>query len=342
MVNITAHPSVDWAYMVAAIAEGDRARLIASPNPWVGAVLVEPSGRRHVGHTGRPGERHAERVVLDRAGPAAHGATLYVTLEPCTDHGRVPPCVDAIIEAGVARVVVALRDPDPAVAGGGLRRLRDAGIDVEVGVGAERVAAQLEAYLHHRTTGRPFVVAKIASSLDGRVAAADGSSRWITGPEARADGHRLRAVADAILVGAGTVRADDPSLTVRDWIPPPPLTVDDVQPLRIVLGSAPANARVHPALEVDGDLGGVLADLARRGVVELLVEGGPTVIGDLQDAGLIDEYVVYLAPAVLGPMGTPMFAGESADTIADAWRGDIVGVDRLGTDLRIRLRPRVA
>ncbi|MEQ8719302.1 MAG: bifunctional diaminohydroxyphosphoribosylaminopyrimidine deaminase/5-amino-6-(5-phosphoribosylamino)uracil reductase RibD [Acidimicrobiales bacterium] len=340
-MNPPGHPSVDWAYMVAAIAEGDRARMIAPPNPWVGAVLVEPGGRRHVGHTERPGGRHAERVALDRAGSAAVGSTLYVTLEPCSHHGRTPPCVDAVIEAGVARVVVAIRDPDPNVAGGGLRRLRDAGLEVEVGVGADRVSEQLEAYLHHRTTGRPFVVAKMACTLDGRVAAADGSSRWITGPEARADGHRLRATADAILVGAGTVRADDPSLTVRDWTPPAPLKLDDVQPIRVVLGTAPPDARAQPFLEVDGDLREVLRDLADRGVVELLVEGGPTVIGDLQDAGLIDEYVIYLAPAVLGPMGTPMFAGDSAETIDDIWRGDIVGVERLGSDLRIRVRPRI-
>ena len=209
-------------------------------------------------------------AALLEAGEAARGATLYVTLEPCAHHGRTPPCTDAIIEAGVARVVVGIEDPDDRVAGRGLAALRAAGLEVTVGVAADEVAEQLAPYRKHRTTGQPWVVLKMAASLDGRTAAPDGTSRWITGEAARQDVHRLRARSDAVLVGAGTVRSDDPELTVR---------LDDgvgrEQPLRVVLGKAPADAKVQPALELSGDLGDVLTELGRRGVLQLLVEGGP-------------------------------------------------------------------
>src|SRR5690606_21052317 len=173
-----------------------------------------------------------------------------VTLEPCSHHGRTPPCADALVEAGVGRVVVGILDPDPRVRGRGVERLRDAGVEVTVGVAADVVGEQLAAYVTHRTTGRPHDVRKLASRLDGRTAAPAGTSRWITGPEARADAHRLRAESDAVLVGAGTVRADAPELTVRH--------VEGPDPLRVVLGRAPAGAKVHPCLEVEGDLGDVL------------------------------------------------------------------------------------
>jgi len=253
-----------------------------------------------------------------------------VTLEPCAHHGRTPPCVDAIIEAGVARVVVGIEDPDPNVRGRGIARLREAGIDVEVGVLADEVRAQLAPYLKHRSTGRPWLVLKLAASLDGRTAAPDGSSQWITGEEARADAHRLRAESDAVIVGAGTVRADDPSLTVRH--------VEGRDPLRVVLGKAPADAKVHPALELEGDLTAVLDELGRRGVVQALVEGGATVAGAFHRAGLVDRYVVYLAPTLFGgDDGRPMFAGAGAATIDDVWRGQITDVERLGDDLRLEL-----
>src|SRR6476646_8103627 len=222
-------------------------RASTSPNPWVGCV-IEPGPFE--GATAPPGGPHAEAAALQRAGDHARGSTLVVTLEPCAHHGRTPPCTDAIIDAGVARVVVGIEDPDPRVSGRGIARLREAGIDVEVGVCADEVRAQLAPYLKHRRTGRPWVVLKLAASIDGRTAAPDGSSKWITGEAARADAHRLRAESDAVIVGAGTVRADDPSLTVRD--------AEGSDPLRVVLGKAPENAKVHPALELSGDLDDIL------------------------------------------------------------------------------------
>ena len=302
-------------------------RASTSPNPWVGAV-IDPGGFE--GATQPPGGPHAEIVALEAAGASARGATMVVTLEPCAHHGRTPPCVDAIVDAGIARVVVGIEDPDPNVSGNGIARLRAAGVEVEVGILADQVRAQLAPYLKHRTTGRPWLVLKLAASVDGRTAAPDGSSQWITGEEARTDAHRLRAESDAVIVGAGTVRADDPSLTVRK--------VEGRDPLRVVLGKAPPDARVRPALEVDGELEEVLEELGRRGVLQAVVEGGPTVAGAFHRAGLVDRYVVYLAPALFGgDDGRPLFTGPGAPTIADVWRGRITHVERLGDDLKLEL-----
>lgn len=322
-----------------AIAVAATARRRVAPRPWVGAVVVPADaapGEAFEGATdGRTGP-HAEVVALDRAGSRARGSTLYVTLEPCAHHGVTPPCVDAVIAAGVRRVVVAVEDPDPKVAGEGLARLRDAGIEVEVGVAAAEVAEQLRPYLHHRRTGRPFVVLKLAATLDGRTAAPDGSSRWITGEAARLDVHRLRAECDAILVGAGTVRADDPALTVR--LPDGERGTDDTEPLRVVLGHAPAGAAVHPCIETSGDLDAVLDELGARGVLQLLVEGGPTVAHAFHTAGLVDRYVLYLAPALFGgDDARPLFAGPGAPTIGDLSRLRIVATARVGDDLRLDL-----
>ncbi|HUQ62602.1 MAG TPA: bifunctional diaminohydroxyphosphoribosylaminopyrimidine deaminase/5-amino-6-(5-phosphoribosylamino)uracil reductase RibD [Acidimicrobiales bacterium] len=305
------------------------ARSTASPNPWVGCVIV-PTGSE--GATEAPGGRHAERVALDVAGDRARGATLVVTLEPCGFHGRTPPCTTGIIDAGIERVVVGTADPDERVSGNGIAQLRAAGIDVDVGVCESQVREQLAPYLTHRATGRPWVVLKMALSLDGRAAAPDGSSKWLTGDAARADAHRLRAESDAIIVGAGTVRADDPALTVR--------SVAGRDPLRVVLGEAPDGAKVHPALEVEGDLGAILDDLADRDVVQVLVEGGPTVAAAFHRAGLVNRYVLYLAPILFGGAdGLPLFTGPGASTIDEAWRGRIISVARLGDDLRVELAP---
>lgn len=322
----------DAAFLDRAIALAATVRAMASPNPWVGAVLVTADGTVHEGATASPGGPHAEAAALASAGPAAAGATAYVTLEPCSHHGRTPPCADALIGAGVARVVVGIEDPDPRVSGQGIARLRAAGVAVDVGLRAGAVAAQLAPYLKHRRTGRPWVVLKLAATLDGRTAAPDGTSQWITGEVARDDAHRLRAESDAVLVGAGTVRADDPSLTVR--------RVPGRDPLRVVLGRAPAGAKVHPALEVSGDLGDVLDDLGRRDVVQVLVEGGATVAHALHAARLVDRYVLYLAPALFGgDDASGLFAGSGAPTMAGVWRGRIVDVVRLGDDVRVDLAP---
>jgi diaminohydroxyphosphoribosylaminopyrimidine deaminase/5-amino-6-(5-phosphoribosylamino)uracil reductase len=319
-----------------AIEVAATARRRVSPRPWVGAVVRSDTGEVFAGATdGRSGP-HAEVVAMGLAGAAARGATLAVTLEPCAHVGRTGPCADAVIAAGVRRVVVGLVDPDPRVAGEGIARLRAAGVDVEVGVRAAEIEDQLAPYLTHRRTGRPRVVLKLAASLDGRTAAPDGSSRWITGPEARRDAHRLRADSDAVLVGAGTVRADDPALTVRL----PAGEADGVEPLRVVLGRAPAGARVQPCLELAGPAGDVLDELGERGVLQVLVEGGAGVARDFHRAGVVDRYVLYLAPALFGgDDARPLFAGAGAPTIGDVWRGDIAEVRRLGPDLRIDLLP---
>ncbi|MGH9119246.1 MAG: bifunctional diaminohydroxyphosphoribosylaminopyrimidine deaminase/5-amino-6-(5-phosphoribosylamino)uracil reductase RibD [Acidimicrobiales bacterium] len=325
----------DDVHMARAIGLGGGARTLAPPNPWVGAVVVTATARAFEGATSAPGGPHAEIVAINSAatvGADLAGATLYVTLEPCGHHGRTPPCVDAIVAAGIGRVVIGLEDPDPQVDGRGVRRLRESGVDVEVGVLAEQVERQLLPYLKHRRTGRPWVVLKLAATIDGRTAAPDGTSQWITGPEARTDAHRLRAESDAVIVGAGTVRVDDPALTVR--------LVDGRDPLRVVVGQAPPDARIHPALELDGPLTDVLDELGRRGVVQALVEGGAGVAGRFHRDGLVDRYVLYLAPALFGGEDAQgLFAGAGAASIDDVWRGRIVHVERLGDDLKVEIEP---
>lgn len=320
----------DEQVMARSMALASAVRATTSPNPWVGCVLTAADGTTFEGATQPPGGPHAERVALAAAGEQARGATLHCTLEPCSHQGRTGPCADALIEAGVAKVVFALEDPDPKVAGQGAQKLRDAGIEVLEGVGRDAVAEQLAPYVKHRTTGRPWVVLKLAASADGRTAAPDGTSQWITGPEARADAHALRAESDAIIVGAGTVRADDPSLTVRD--------AEGDDPLRVVLGRAPEGAKVLPALELDGPLTEVLDELGRRGVLQAMVEGGATVAGEFHRAGLVDRYVLYLAPVLFGgDDARPVFAGAGAPTIDDVWRGELRSVRQVGDDLRLEL-----
>jgi diaminohydroxyphosphoribosylaminopyrimidine deaminase/5-amino-6-(5-phosphoribosylamino)uracil reductase len=324
--------ATDEGWMQAAIAAASDVRATAHPNPWVGCTVVADGALLATGATQPPGEAHAEAQALRAAGERARGATAYVTLEPCSHTGRTGPCADALVESGVARVVVALLDPDPRVAGRGVQRLRDAGITVDVGCGAALVEAQLAPYLHHRRTGRPYVVLKLAATLDGRTAAPDRTSQWITGPVARADAHRLRAESDSIVVGAGTVRDDDPTLTARD--------AEGPDPERIVLGRAPASARAQPCTEWAGRIEDLLDHLGERGHVQTLFEGGASVAGSLHRAGLVDRYVVYLAPALLGGDDAPgLFRGPGAATIAEAWRGRLDAVTQLGDDLRVDLVP---
>jgi diaminohydroxyphosphoribosylaminopyrimidine deaminase/5-amino-6-(5-phosphoribosylamino)uracil reductase len=320
--------------MAEAVRVAATARRSVSPRPWVGALVVTPGGDRFVGATeGRTGP-HAEVVALTAAGPAARGATLFTTLEPCSHHGVTPPCSEAVIEAGLARVVIGIEDPDPKVAGEGIARLRAAGVDVVVGTGRAAVETQLAPYLTHRRTGRPYVVLKLAASLDGRAGAPDRTSRWITGDDARRDAHRVRADSDAIVVGAGTVRADDPALTVRL----PAGEADGIEPRRIVLGTAPASARVHPCLEWTGDLAALLDTLGAEGVLQLMVEGGPTVAHAFHAAGLVDRYVIYQAPALFGgDDAVALFRGSGAPSIGDLWRGEVESMIPLGRDWRIDL-----
>lgn len=333
-----------------------------SPNPHVGAVVVREGQVVGRGHHERAGMPHAEVVALQAAGERARGATLYVTFEPCNHFGRTGPCTTAILEAGVARVVVGCADPAPHVPGAA-ERLRSAGIDVVVGVREAEARLLIADFAKHIRTGIPWVVLKAAVTLDGRMATPTGDSKWITGQRARREAHRLRDRSDAVLVGAGTVLADDPELTVRH--------VRGRTPLRVVLDArlrTPAEARVlqgeaaAPTLVLHGpeapaerrralanagaepvevaeaatglDIDAVLEELGRRDVVHLLVEGGPTVHAALLDAGHADAVAVFVAPRILGAAAAPAFgAGRGAAHLAGAWRVDPLRVRRLGADV---------
>jgi diaminohydroxyphosphoribosylaminopyrimidine deaminase / 5-amino-6-(5-phosphoribosylamino)uracil reductase len=331
---VEANVDQDLLRMRRAIALAETVRKSTSPNPWVGCVVVSEDGQTFEGVTSPPGGPHAEVTALLAAGEHATGATLYTTLEPCSHQGRTGPCVEAVISAGIARAVVGTTDPDPKVSGNGIEALRRAGIEVTIGTEAQRVEEQLAPYLTHRRTRRPFVVLKLAATLDGRIAAPDGTSRWITGPDARRDAHELRSRSDAILVGAGTVRADNPELTVRtDPVP-------DHQPLRVVLGHVPEGSRVLPAVEMSGKVEDVLDELGERGVLQLLVEGGARVAAEFHQAGAVDRYVVYLAPALFGgDDAVSMFSGPGSPTMDQLWRGRVVSIERLGDDVRMELAP---
>lgn len=305
-----------------------------SPNPPVGAVVLDAAGLVvGEGATQPPGGRHAEVVALQQAGDRAH--TAVVTLEPCHHTGRTGPCTQALLEAGIRRVVVACAEPT-ALARGGADALRTSGVDVVTGVlEAEVAAGPLAAWLHRQRTGRPLVTWKYAATLDGRSAAADGTSRWVTGESARADVHRLRAESDAVLVGVGTVLADDPQLTVR----PDP----GHQPLRVVLdrdGRTPDAARVRDGSAATwiatGDPAAVLKELADRDVVSVLLEGGPTLAAAFLREGLVDRVVGYVAPALLGA-GSAAVGDLGIGTITDAVRLHLTDVTRLGDDVRLTM-----
>ncbi|HEX7538239.1 MAG TPA: bifunctional diaminohydroxyphosphoribosylaminopyrimidine deaminase/5-amino-6-(5-phosphoribosylamino)uracil reductase RibD [Dermatophilaceae bacterium] len=311
---------------------------LADPNPRVGAVIVD-SGGLVVGegfHRGA-GTPHAEVVALRQAGPAARAGTAVVTLEPCAHTGRTGPCAQALIEAGVARVVFAQSDPTPAGRGGGAL-LEAAGIRTTAGVLADASTALNEAWTFSFVHGRPRVTWKYAATLDGRSAAADGSSRWITGPLARADVHQRRACCDAILVGTGTVIADDPALTVRG----PDGSVTGRQPLRVVMGlrPIPQTARVHddaaPTLQLaTHDPAEALKALAEQEIHHVWLEGGPTVAAAFLEAGLVDEVIVYLAPALLGA-GAPAVGDLGIQNIGEALRLTPHEITTIGPDIRIR------
>jgi diaminohydroxyphosphoribosylaminopyrimidine deaminase / 5-amino-6-(5-phosphoribosylamino)uracil reductase len=359
----------DEAWMARAVALAEQGRGRVSPNPMVGAVLVRDGRVVGEGFHEAAGRPHAEAQALAAAGADAAGATCYVTLEPCAHHGRTPPCADALVASGVARVVAAVPDPDPRVDGAGLARLRAAGVAVTVGTGAEAASDQNAAYLTHRRLGRPRITLKAAASLDGKVAAPDGTSRWITGPAAREDAHRLRGEADAVMVGAGTALADNPRLTVRlpGWAGRQPLRVlvdaagrvgaggqlfdDEAETLVATTPAAPATAvdawkaagaEVLMCNEAPAgvDLEDLVRALGERGVLELMVEGGPRLQASLWAAGLADRLVWYLAPlAIGGPAAPGLVGGEGAATLAAARRLRLASADRLGDDLRVVAYP---
>lgn len=309
-------------------------------NPLVGAVVTDAAGAVvGEGYHRGAGSPHAEIEALRAAGPAARGGTVYVSLEPCSHTGRTGPCVEALVDAGIARVVFGQADPNPLAAGGS-SMLEAAGVKVRSGVVAAEAVGVNRTWTHLMLTGRPFVTWKFAATLDGRSAARDGTSHWITSPEARADVHTLRAQCGAVIVGTGTVLADDPQLTVRG--PNRPATV---QPLRLVIGRRQIPPRAHvldgaaPTLVVEShDLREALEQLARRGIHHALLEGGPTLAGAFLKAGLVDEVIAYLAPAMLGA-GPPAVGELGIGTITDALRLTITDVTMVGTDVRITARP---
>ena len=357
--------SDDRSFMRRALALAERGLYTTTPNPRVGCVVVKDGSIVGEGWHARSGEAHAEQAALDDArskGQDVRGATLYVTLEPCNRHGRTPPCVDAVIGAGIGRVVAAMLDPNPAQANGAAR-LRDAGVVVDVGL-MESEATELNVgFVSRMTRGVPWVRSKIAASLDGRTALMNGDSRWITGPDARADGHAWRARACAIVTGVGTVLRDDPALTVREVATPR-------QPLRVVVdrdADTPVYARVFadgnalvvtagsrndrwpagvetlalPNAEGRVDLVALLRELARRGVNEVHVEAGAKLNGALITGGLVDDFVVYLAPAVIGDPARGMFeCAAPLDSLGARVNLDWMSVDRFGADLRIVARVR--
>lgn len=326
------------------------------PNPRVGAIVVNPAGevvaeRAHI----KAGTAHAEAAALADAGPAGRGATLIVTLEPCAHHGTTPPCTEAIIQAGVRRVFVGALDPDVRVAGRGVARLRDAGIEVKTGIEEDAVVANDPAYFHHRATGLPLVTLKLATTLDGQAAAADRTSQWITSPEARQDAHRLRSSHDAVLVGAGTVIADDPHLDVRldgySGRQPRPIVVAGTRPIPpdatvlqrdpIVFIGEVANppphdgATVIPMAGADGvDLARVVKHLGSEGVLSVLIEGGPTIAGSALAAGVVDRIVLYYGAKLAGGTGLPAIAGAFA-TIDDTLEVSITKITPIGPDFRV-------
>ena len=361
----------DSAHMAHALRLAARAEYTAHPNPMVGCVLVADEELIGEGWHVRTGEAHAEVNALKQAGDRARGSTAYVTLEPCAHHGRTPPCADALIEAGIGKLVVAMRDPFEDVAGKGIRKIEEAGIEVAVGL-MKSAAADLNAgYLSRVTRGRPLLRLKLASSLDGAIAMKSGESQWITGPEARADVQRLRAKSGAVVTGIGTVLADDPSLNVRS----PELAASGLQPIRVVLdsrlrmplaagmlalpgstlvccagdncderkkrGLEASGAQVMVCSQLDGhvDVREVLAELGVRGVNNALIEAGPAVAGALLENDLVDELVIYQAPHIMGSQTLGAVKTPSWSSLADRMTLTVTDTRRIGADTRITAKP---
>ena len=365
---ISAMSDRDAFWMDQALRLAEQALYITTPNPRVGCVLVSPLGQSiGQGHTQAVGLAHAEVMALQQALQAGHdtrGATAYVTLEPCSHHGRTPPCCDALIQAQVARVVISVQDPNPLVAGQGMARLRAAGIEVALGEGQARAQEINIGFLKRMQTGLPWVRMKVAASMDGQTSLSNGVSQWITGPAARQDGHHWRARACAVLTGVGTVLQDNPLLDVRlvDTPRQPPLVVVDSQwqtPLNAALWGpqrpvwvygAQANADAREALNQRGahttllanpsgkvDLAALLADLGQRGINELHIEAGHKLNGSWLREGLVDELLLYLAPCLIGP-GQGMAQLPNLDSLEAAIRLRWVDTTPFGDDLRLMAR----
>ena len=358
--------AADYRWMARALTLARRGLYSVDPNPRVGCVLVREGAIVGEGWHERAGEAHAEVIALAAAGDRARGATAYVTLEPCCHYGRTPPCTEALLHAGVARVVAAMRDPNPQVAGQGLAILREAGVAVDCGLLEAEARALNPGFIQRMTQSRPFIRLKLAMSLDGRTALASGESQWLTGDAARQDVQRLRARSSAILTGIGTVLADDPGLNVR---------LPDVsrQPLRVILDTGLRTPPTAKTLQLPGsvlifttvadpdrqaplqqagaaivvvrkagqglDLPAVLAELARRECNEVHVECGPTLSGAWLQAGLVDELVIYMAPLLLGDQARGLFQLPVLTRMSERTELDVLETRAVGKDWRLRLRP---
>ncbi len=349
--------------MARALRLAERGRYTAHPNPVVGCVLVNDGKVIGEGFHEKTGEAHAEVNALQQAGSDARDSTAYVTLEPCAHHGKTPPCAEALIKAGVSKVIAAMQDPNQAVAGQGLQTLSAAGIEVQVGLMRTVAAALNRGFLKRVTEQRPFVRLKLAASIDGAIAMSSGESQWITGPEARADVQRLRARCGAVMTGIGTVLADDPSLNVRAA----DIETGGLQPVRVVLDSdlrmpiaagmltlpgttllccigEPDASALHntnadvvsfPAVDGRVSVDAVLQELAVRGVNDVLVETGPGLAGHLLDKGFVDELVIYQAPHIMGSQTMGLVDTPTWSSLADRKTLTISDVRRIGADTRI-------
>jgi diaminohydroxyphosphoribosylaminopyrimidine deaminase/5-amino-6-(5-phosphoribosylamino)uracil reductase len=324
-------------FMQRALALARRGEGLTRPNPPVGAVLVQNGQIIAEGFHKKAGDPHAEVNCLKSAIGNLKSSILYVTLEPCSTSGRTPPCTDLILERGIRRVVVGTNDPNPAHAGRGIRLLRRAGVEVITGVCRAEAEALIAPFAKRILTGMPYVTLKLASTVDGRIADAAGKSKWITGPQARAKVQDLRRAADAIMVGAGTVRADDPSLLPRP--------AKGRAPWRVIVGTdVPANAKVltdeaaERTLMMNGSLKKILRDLGKRGVMHVLCEGGGELAGSLIRAGLVDEFAFFVAPALLGGEGVPM-VGKNGWPLAKMPLLRFQALEKCGEDVFIRALP---
>jgi diaminohydroxyphosphoribosylaminopyrimidine deaminase/5-amino-6-(5-phosphoribosylamino)uracil reductase len=360
----TAFTALDHAMMARALRLAERGAYTTKPNPMVGSVLVRDGEVVAEGFHERAGGPHAEIVALREAGERARGATAYVTLEPCAHTGRTAPCADALIEAGVTRVVGAMRDPFPQVDGAGFDRLRAAGIDVQIGLMEAQARELNRGFLSRVERGRPWLRVKLAMSLDGRTALASGDSKWISGPASRLDVQRWRARSSALMTGAGTVLADDPQLTVRlgddtDFVAPLRVVLDPglatIRRGRVREGDAPTlyihahdarlprdcDAQMAAAPVHNGrfDLAAVLRLLGERRINEVQLEAGATLAGAFLAEGLVDELLLYVAPVLLGATARPLFDGLDVQQMAERQQMRIFDSRHTGEDLRLLLRP---